>query len=65
MMVVAKMMDGRIVQIVKVADRVQFSADSGWVFVCLDFDKSYAKREQFKWMPIATQFTWVREFVDA
>ena len=58
------MMDGRIVQVVKVTDTVQFSAEHGWIFICYDFDKSYSKREQFKWIPISTPFTWVREFVD-
>lgn len=64
MMIVAKMADGRIVQIVKVADEVQFSKDKGWVLVCFDFDKVMRKREQVKWVPIATQFTWVKEFIE-
>lgn len=64
MMVIAKMTDGRIVQIVRVADTVQFSQDKGWVFICYDFDKINRRREQFKWIPITTQFTWVRDFIE-
>lgn len=64
MMVVGKMMDGKIVEIVRVAETVQFSPDKGWVFVCYDFDKINRRREQFKWIPAASaKFMWVREFI--
>jgi hypothetical protein len=47
-MVVAKFKD-RIVQIVRVADTVQFSEDKGWVLICFDFDKPMRKRDHVKW----------------
>jgi hypothetical protein len=62
MVIVAKMTDGRIVQVVRVADTVGFSEDKNWVMVCFDFEKINRKREQFKWVPAATRFDWVREF---
>jgi len=42
---------------------VGFSTERGWVMVCMDFEKSYSKREHFKWVPADTRFDWVREFV--
>ena len=65
MMVVAKF-NGKIVQIVRVADSVKFSEDRGWIFICFDFDKINRRREQFKWVKASeTRFEWVKEFVDA
>ena len=62
MMIVAKMKD-KIVQIVRVAETVQFSEDKGWIFICYDFDKINRRREQFKWVKASeTKFEWVREF---
>lgn len=62
-MVIAKFKD-KVVQIVRVADTVQFSEEKGWVFVCYDFDKINRRRENFKWMKAnETRFEWVREFV--
>ena len=64
MMIVAKMKD-KIVQIVRVAETVQFSEDKGWIFICFDFDKINRRREQFKWVKASeTRFEWVREFAD-
>jgi len=62
MTTIAKMADGRIVEVVRVADTVSFSPDSGWVMVCFDFEKINRKREHFTWMPATTRFDWVREF---
>ena len=63
MMIVAKMKD-KIVQIVRVADSVQFSKEKGWIFICFDFDKINRRREQFKWVKASeTRFEWVKEFV--
>jgi hypothetical protein len=62
MMIVAKF-NGKIVQIVRVADSVQFSEEKGWIFICFDFDKINRRREQFKWVKASeTRFEWVREF---
>ena len=63
MITVAKMTDGRMVEVVRVADRVGFSPEPGWVMVCFDFEKVYQKRTSFVWMPATTRFEWVREFV--
>ena len=63
MMFVAKMKD-KIVQIVRVAETVQFSQEKGWIFICFDFDKINRRREQFKWVKASeTRFEWVKEFV--
>jgi hypothetical protein len=61
MMVVAKM-NGRLVQVLKVAETVGFSKDSGWVMVCLDFEQPERKKQHFKWVPASTRFEWVRDF---
>lgn len=62
MMIVAKMKD-KIVQIVRVAETVQFSKEKDWIFICFDFDKINRRREQFKWVKASeTKFEWVREF---
>ena len=62
MMVVGKFKD-KIVQIVRIADSVQFSEDKGWILICFDFDKINRRREQFKWVKASeTRFEWVREF---
>ena len=63
MIKVAKMMDGSMVEVVRVADTVGFSSDRGWVMICMDFEKADRKREHFKWVPASTRFDWVREFV--
>lgn len=65
MVMVAKMTDGRVVQVVRVAETVAFSSERGWVMVCFDFEKINRRREQFKWMPATTRFEWVREYADA
>lgn len=61
MTVVAKM-NGRLVEVVRVADTVQFSNTPGWVLICLDFEQGERKKSQFRWLPASTQFEWVREF---
>ena len=62
MMIVAKF-NGKIVQIVRVAETVQFSEEKGWIFICFDFDKINRRREQFKWVKASeTKFEWIREF---
>lgn len=61
MMIVAKM-DGKIVEVKKVADRVGFSDERGWVMICTDFEQSERRKQHFKWVPASTRFEWVREF---
>ena len=62
MVIVAKMTDGRVVQVMRVTETVGFSDQKDWVMVCFDFEKIDRKREQFKWVPATTRFDWVREF---
>jgi hypothetical protein len=62
MTVVAKMTDGRMVEVVRVADTVGFSSERGWVMVCMDFEKTDRKKSEFKWVPASTRFDWVKEF---
>ena len=61
MTIVAKM-NGKLVEIVKVADAVKFSNTHGWVMICMDFEQSDRKKSEFKWLPATTRFDWVREF---
>ena len=62
MIKVARMTDGRMVEVVRVADTVGFSPDRGWVMICMDFEKAYRKRTEFKWVPATTRFDWVRAY---
>jgi hypothetical protein len=62
MVTVAKMTDGKIVEIVRVTETVGFSDEKRWIMVCFDFEKIDRKRDQFKWVPATTRFDWVREF---
>jgi hypothetical protein len=62
MIKVAKMTDGRMVEVVRVADTVGFSPEPGWVMVCFDFEKTDRKKSEFKWVPASTRFEWVKEF---
>lgn len=62
MTTVARMPDGKMVEVVRVAETVAFSPDRDWVMVCFDFEKVERKREHFKWVPATTRFDWVREF---
>ena len=62
MTTVARMPDGKMVEVVRVAETVAFSPDRDWVMVCFDFEKIERKREHFKWVPATTRFDWVREF---
>jgi len=62
MMTVVAKIEGRMVEIVRVADTVGFSAERGWIMICMDFEKIERKKEHFKWIPASTRFEWVREF---
>lgn len=61
MMVVGKM-NGKIVEIVRYAEKVGFSTERGWFCVCFDFEKMKRRQEQVKWVRATTPFAWVREF---
>jgi hypothetical protein len=62
MTTVAKMMDGKMVEVVRVADTVAFSDAAGWIMICMDWEKADRKKSEFKWIPAETRFDWVREF---
>lgn len=62
MTVTVARLENRLVQVVRVADRVGFSQDRGWVMVCLDWEQPERKKQQFRWVPASTRFDWVREF---
>ena len=62
MITVAKMTDGRMVEVVRVADTVAFSDITGWIMICMDWEKADRKKSEFKWLPASTRFDWVREF---
>lgn len=61
MMIVAKI-DGKIVEVKKVAERVGFSDKRGWVLICTDFEQQDRRKQHFKWIPASTRFEWVREY---
>ncbi len=61
MMIVAKI-DGQIVEVKKVAERVGFSDKRGWVLICTDFEQQERRKQHFKWIPASTRFEWVREY---
>ena len=56
--------EGRTVEIVRVAERVGFSDEPGWVMVCFDWEQPERKKQQFKWVPASTRFEWVREYIN-
>ena len=62
MTVTVARMNDRVVEIVRVADTVAFSAERGWVMVCFDFEKAERKKSEFRWVPASIRFDWVRTF---
>ena len=66
-MKVAKLEDtGKIVQIRRIVDRVQFSDDIGWILIdpdCGSPDMTGSFGINIKWIPASTRFTWVRDYV--
>ena len=64
-MKVAKITDtGRIVQILRVVDRVQFSDSLGWILIDPDLgarDMTGSTGANMKWIPASTRFDWVRD----
>ena len=60
-MIIAKMIDGKIVEITVIRETVGFSTDKGWICICSDIGKK--NTTAVKWVPACTKFVWVREFV--
>ena len=61
MMIVGKM-HGKIVEIIRVADRVGFSEERGWICICFDFEQMKRRQQNVKWVRATTHFEWIREF---
>ena len=61
-MVVVKF-NGRWVQVVRFAKTVQFSSDTDWFMVSIDWQVADRNRQHFKWVPASTRFEDVKEFV--
>lgn len=61
-MKIGKLDGGRLVQVVRIADRVAFSSQRGWVFIVLDFERPVRKQRFYKWVPASTRFEWIRDF---
>lgn len=56
-------MQGRMYEVVRVAERVAFSEDRGWVMVTPDVGVPERRKQTFRWIPASTRFEWVRTFV--
>lgn len=52
---------GRIVEILKHRDQVNFSDEQGWLLINIHPDK---RSPELKWIPASTRFEWVKEFSD-
>ena len=64
-MIVGKLKTGQLVQVLKFAHQVSFSAEQGWILVVTDFHKPVHRQQGMSWIPAAaTEFCWVREFID-
>ena len=61
MMIVAKI-NNQLVEVMRMAETVQFSDEKGWILICTDFQQQDRRKQQFKWIPASTRFEWVREF---
>lgn len=59
--IVAKIKD-RVVQVIRITDKVAFSEEKGWVLICMDWEQAERKKSQFNWVPASTRFEWVRRF---
>ena len=62
MTVTVAKINGKIVEVVRVAESVAFSPQKGWVLVTPDVGKSERAKSEFKWVPAGTRFEWVRTF---
>ena len=62
MTVTVAKMQGRMYEIVRVAERVAFSEERGWICVTPDVGVPERKKQTFRWVPATTRFDWVRTF---
>ena len=62
-MLIAKLPDNTLVQIVKAQKEVAFSTEKNWLLLCFDFEVQDRLRSQFKWVKAeSVTFTWVRMY---
>ena len=61
-MIVGKMMNGKIVEITRVADQVKFSDQRGWICIVRDFQTRRDWQQDVRWIPASTPFVWIRSF---
>jgi hypothetical protein len=61
MRTLAKLND-RLVEILAVRDRVEFSDQPGWILITTDVGQDPCRQMNFRWVPATTRFEWVREF---
>lgn len=61
-MILAKMTDDKIVEIVKITSQVQFSTGT-WILICTDWQQPERNKSNFSWIPHSTRFTWVQEWI--
>jgi len=54
--------NGRIVEVVRIADTVAFSTERGWVCITPDVGQPERRKQTFQWVPATTRFEWVRTF---
>lgn len=58
---------GKIVQILKMVEHVEFSDERGWILIDPDLGKPDMGNSiglNIRWIPADTRFTWVREISD-
>lgn len=58
---------GKIVQILKMVEHVEFSDERGWILIDPDLGKKDLGGSfgaNIKWIPADTRFEWVREISD-
>jgi hypothetical protein len=61
MITLVKLQDGSIAELIKAQDVVEFSKTKGWILLGFDFELQ-DRRINLKWVPVSTQFTWIRTF---
>lgn len=62
MTVTVAKLDGRLVEVVRVAETVAFSPQRDWVLLTTDVGLPERKKQNFQWVPASTRFEWVRTF---
>jgi len=53
---------GQVVQLIKHADQVGFSDESGWLLINIEPGKKSGPSGLVKWIPDSTRFTWVKKY---